>query len=167
MNFRLANKKQFFIGLISLFLGIIFYLACRPFGSSYFQMRYPKADALFGKNTFFLNRFGNSLPEFIHPFAFSFLGMGLISKTRKSRLLVCIVFFLMNILFEVGQRYDAFAIRYIPNWYDNFFILENARNYFSFGTFDFYDIIAIFLGAFAAFILSEIILRKRVRGDTI
>jgi len=154
---RLENKKQFLIGLISLIMGIIFYFTFRPDMSSYLQSKFVKIDTLFGNYSNLLGQLGDSLPEFIHPFAFSLLSMGAIANTRKARILICMIFFLINLLFELSQKYAALITIYIPNWFNKLFILENTKNYFIKGTFSILDLIVIFLGSIMAFITSEII----------
>jgi len=98
---------------------------------------------------------------FIHPFAFSLIGIGLLSNTRKSRVFICLIFFIMNVLFEIGQKYKIIFIKLIPQWFSSIPILENTRDFFLKGTFAVEDLIGITLGSISAFICAEIISIRR------
>jgi hypothetical protein len=128
--------------------------------SSYFQQKLPNIDIFLGNYPNLFGILGGSLPEFIHPFGFSLLGMGLISKIRKSRVLICSIFLIINVSFEIGQKFSAYIIEYIPGWFNKFFILENTKNYFVMGRFSVSDLIAIFLGSILAFIVGELMVIK-------
>ncbi|MBN1227285.1 MAG: hypothetical protein JXA79_09855 [Deltaproteobacteria bacterium] len=160
IGFKPANKKTVLIGLISLIIGILFYVFFRPGLSTYFQREFMKIDILAHHFPTILGRVGGSFPEFIHPFAFSLISMGLISKGTKSRLLICTVFFSMNLFFEFGQKYSDFVVRFIPNSFNSLFIIENTKNYFVTGTFSVFDLAAIFLGSIMAFVIAEKISTK-------
>lgn len=56
-------------------------------------------------------------------------------------------------LFEVGQAIKEITILIIPNWFSDFLILENTKNYFLHGHFDWFDILSLALGSIAAFSL--------------
>ena len=86
--------------------------------------------------------------------------MGLISKTRKSRVMICFTFLTINFFFEIGQKYKTLATKYIPNYFNRLFILENSKNYFSLGTFAVSDLISILLGSIMALIIAEIIVER-------
>jgi len=57
-------------------------------------------------------------------------------------------------IFELGQKFNNFSSKIVPDWFTEIPFLENTENYFLLGTFDFKDIIAIGVGAgFAYFAL--------------
>ena len=162
---RLASRKLFYLGRISLVCGIAFYLVARPSGSTYF----------FGK----LLHLGfsspiiklpaliqGSFPDFVHPFAFSLIGMGLLSLMRVSRLCICSSFLVMNLFFKIGQNYKyAFAAQ-VPKWFGGVPIIENTGPFFLRGTFDINDVFAMIVGAAAAFALSELLVKQQKGGET-
>lgn len=156
LNYKVKNNTQLIIGLISLIIGFIFYFSFRANTSSYFQIKLKTLDVLFGHYPRLFHNVGGALPSFIHPFAFSLIAMGLISGDKKSRGLICILFFLINFFFELGQKYNGFIIKYIPYWFNKFFVLENIKIFFNKGIFSVYDLIAIMFGAIAAFLIGQI-----------
>ncbi|MBA4418195.1 MAG: hypothetical protein C0392_09850, partial [Syntrophus sp. (in: bacteria)] len=93
--------------------------------------------------------------------------IGLLSNTRKSRAFICLIFFLLNILFEMGQKYKIIFIKLIPQWFSSIPILENMRDFFLKGTFAIEDLIGITLGSLSAFACAEIIsIRKNCHEGT-
>jgi len=42
-------------------------------------------------------------------------------------------------------------IRIVPDWFSTIPFLENTKNYFQYGTFDFIDLLAITIGALTAY----------------
>jgi len=161
---RLASRKLFYLGWISLICGVAFYLIARPSGSTYF----------FGKllHLGFSSRIiklpsliQGSFPDFVHPFAFSLIGMGLLSLTRVSRFAICSIFLAMNLFFKIGQNYKyAFAAQ-VPKWFGGIPIMENTGSFFLRGTFDINDVFAMIVGAAAAFALSELLVRRQKGGE--
>ena len=98
-----------------------------------------------------------SFPEFIHPFAFSMIGIGLFSRTRVSRILMCTTFFLLNLFFEFGQKYKNAFTNIVPEWFSSIPIIDNTKAYFLNGTFAVEDLIAAALGSISAFICAELL----------
>jgi len=147
--------------------GLVFYLFCRKEGIIYFQKQLSDLGFRPAVETSWTGRLAGAFPDFIHPFAFSMIGIGLLSNTRKSRVFICLIFFLLNILFEIGQKYKVFFIQLIPQWFSSMPMLENTKDYFLKGTFAIEDIIGITLGSLSAFALAEIIsIRKNYNERT-
>ncbi len=159
MNLGIANKKLFSIGFLALTIGATFYFVGRPEGASYFQEVFAEIDKFFPQLPSLFGRLGGSLPEFVHPFAFSLMGIGLFATTRIQRFWICFVFFSINALFELGQHYSAFITSCIPAWFNSIPLLKNTTNYFTLGTFSMVDLAAILVGSTMAFIVSELTLR--------
>jgi glycopeptide antibiotics resistance protein len=65
------------------------------------------------------------------------------------------------VLFELGQRHAIAASQMVPTWFGQVFILENMQNYFLKGTFDFYDLLASFVGAAAAYCVLLLTIQNR------
>ncbi|MEW6264113.1 MAG: hypothetical protein AB1641_13655 [Thermodesulfobacteriota bacterium] len=153
----MSNRLQLLVGFFSLLLGSVLYLAGGRASFTY----------LGHKLSFFLHplpwNFSNLLgpvygflPCFLHPFGFSLIGISLLTRNRTSRLALCCVFALMNVTFELGQKYRAFASQLIPTWFAGFSFLDSFKNFFMKGTFSVFDLVASILGAGAAFALCEI-----------
>ena len=106
---------------------------------------------------------GNSLPDFLHVFSFILITAGLLSCKKKCSIIVCISWFSLDFLFELLQKDNALPLKIIPNWFKGIPFLENTENYFSQGTFDIADLIAIIVGtAIAYFILLTTNRRRKV-----
>jgi hypothetical protein len=156
------NKVQIFIGLLCLFLGFATYIFVRPPELTYFVSKY----------LFYIDRptaipnllrvIGNYFPDFIHPFAFILITSGLIaSDNRKSQFLICLCWFLLESVFELGQCFKESYLRIIPSWFDNVPFLENTKNYIFYGTFDVLDIISILTGTVTAFFVLLVTSQRR------
>ncbi|MCX5810092.1 MAG: hypothetical protein NTX36_12100 [Proteobacteria bacterium] len=144
--------------------GLDFYLFCRKGGIPYFQRQLSDLGFNPPIQTSWTGQLAGAFPAFIHPFAFSLIGMGLLSNTRKSRVLICLIFFLMNLFFEIGQKYKIVFIKFIPQWFSSIPILENTRGFFLKGTFAVDDLIGITLGSLSAFVCAEIISIRKKEG---
>lgn len=157
------NIIQISIGLISLFIGGIGYIIARSPNQTYFISKYFSNINLFDSIPSALRIIGNNLPEFIHPFSFILLTAGVISlKNKRSYLFICLGWFLVECIFEFGQKFNQIPLKLIPDWFEGIPFLENTKNYFLYGTFDIYDLIAIFLGSVVAyFVLSITSIRRK------
>lgn len=83
---------------------------------------------------------------------------------KRGYLIICCAWLFTNLLFELGQRYPILASELIPKWFEGMFILQNMRNYFLKGTFDFFDLLASSVGAVAAYwVLARTTQEGRVR----
>jgi len=94
---------------------------------------------------------GNSLPDFLHVFSFILLTAGLLSCQKKGSLIICLGWFSVDFVFELFQKFNALPLKIIPTWFNGIPFLENTENYFSRGTFDFIDLIAVALGTVIAY----------------
>ena len=146
-----VNTRQLYIGFSILVLGTLFYFFFRSAEHTYF-LRF------FGLNPYrieylpkILVSIGNSLPTFIHVFAFSLLSAGLIATQKRGYALVCLAWFIIDVLFEIAQVYGKVIIPAIPEWFSNFLFLENTKNYFLHGRFDYLDLFSISFGSLAAY----------------
>jgi hypothetical protein len=94
---------------------------------------------------------GGNLPAFLHVFALVLITGGILACARKGSLIVAVSWFATDAAFELGQKFPAWAERLVPRWFDAIPILDATRNYFRFGTFDALDIVAVAIGAAAAY----------------
>jgi len=94
---------------------------------------------------------GGSLPEFIHVFSFILITAGLIFCNKSGYVIICLSWFLVDSAFELGQKFNTWPSRIIPDWFTGIPFLENTENYFLKGTFDFIDLAAIVFGTVIAY----------------
>lgn len=148
-EYLIMNVKQLIIGFATLILGLAFYVIFR--NKTYITTEL---------NISHLNLFKNSggyilsgFPSFIHAFSFSIITASLIRYRKYGYVLICSVWCLIDLTFELGQKYREFTVRIIPDWFSGIPVLENAKNYFYNGTFDYIDIIAIVIGTMMSYLL--------------
>lgn len=159
-HFMINNRIQIFIGTAVLLFGSLVYLVDRPPEQTYFIYNsaidislYKILPALFGA-------VGNSLPTFVHVFSFILLTAGFISCRKTGYMAICLSWFLVDMVFELGQKFSQWSIKIIPGWFDGIPFLENTRNYFVNGTFDIIDVAAIVLGTIAAYFILTITMER-------
>lgn len=146
------NRMQFLIGLLLLALGCLIYVTERVPADVYFTRFFGLNLKLSAPDTQILGSLGDRLPAFIHVFAFSMMSAALIAATHKRMFAVCTGWFLINFVFEMGQKYKAAAAGLVPDIFRFLPFFENTRSYFLSGTFDWLDILAAAAGAGAAYL---------------
>jgi len=147
------NGLQILIGAAGLSLGTLVYLIDRPPEATYFIYFSKINISLYNTFPNVFGVLGNSLPDFLHVFSFILITAGLLSCQKRCCLIVCITWFSVDFLFEIFQKYNALPLEIIPNWFKAIPFLENTENYFSQGTFDIADLIAIVLGTVIAYFI--------------
>jgi len=145
------NKTQILIGAIGLFIGLLVYLIDRPPDQTYFVYSSPINISLFNIIPNLFGLIGNSLPAFIHVFSFILITAGLIFCNKKGYLIICLFWFLVDGTFEVGQKFNTWSSSITPDWFTGIPFLENIKNYFLHGSFDFIDLAAIAFGTVIAY----------------
>ena len=144
------NPKQIFIGSAFLFLGISFYLISRP---AWQITLIP--DFLFVQwhCTSSFCHYLDNLPSFLHVLGFSVLTAGIITIHKKTYIIICSLWTFINILFEILQSDIFFRLgKFLPmSNQANSTLLNWAHNYSLNAVFDYYDILAILLGAICAY----------------
>ena len=108
-----------------------------------------------GSTSRFFGTLGNQLPTFIHPFAFILLTAVIVSPSCRHAVAICLLWLFIDSFFEVCQV-PAIAqgiANQVPEWFAGVPVLENTSNYFLSGTFDVLDLIAIAVGALAAYLI--------------
>jgi len=148
---RSMNKKQIIIGFVTLFIGSLIYLIDRPPDQTYFVYSSPVNISLFTTIPNIFVVIGGSLPEFIHVFSFIVITAGLIFCNKRGYLIICLPWFLIDCVFEVGQNVNTCSSNIIPDWFARIPFLENTENYFLKGTFDYLDLAAIAFGTLTAY----------------
>jgi len=148
-----VNILQLLIGFNALVLGILFYYFFRSAEHTYF-LKFLVTNP--HRHKILLPAFislGNSLPTFIHVFAFSLMTASLIASQKRGYIVVCLAWFAIDVLFELGQGIGNLIIPVIPSWFFNFLFLENIGNYFLRGHFDYLDLMSIALGSVIAYMI--------------
>ena len=166
MTKRLFAKQHIIailIGITALIPGIVVYVSDRPPGSTYFLNHLPIHLYLPWREIDLFGQVGYVLPDFIHVFSFSLITAGVSAASRPGQLWSCAFWVCIDSLFEVGQGFSHKLASHIPPWFDNLPILENTAAYFRNGTFDWLDLVAIFLGGTAAFAVLRVIDRCTCR----
>jgi len=130
-------------------IGVLVYWVGRLPGSAYFleKAALPR-----------LNNSGiplvNQLPDFLHPFGFTLLSIGLFARNRRERLALAISWLVIDLSLELSQKYGSRISAYIPSWFDHIPVFSNTKSYFANGTFDPLDLLAICFGVTAAYLVS-------------
>lgn len=139
-----------------LFMGSLEYLLSRPPGSTHLSILFPGLAEYFAFRINLFGIFGGVVPGFIHPLAFSLLTMALFPQAQRyTRIWICISWLLIDMLFEIGQHTHVQMDRLLTGMFPHGRILHLLTGYFSGGTYDPLDILAIFLGSLTAFMISE------------
>ena len=105
---------------------------------------------------------GGQLPEFLHVYAFALLTAAVLASSRRLALLSCAVWWGLDSLVELGQHaaISPQIAAAVPAWFAGIPFLENTGLYFTHGTFDPLDFIAIAVGAVAAYFTIVIYIRE-------
>ena len=159
--FRNVNKLQILIGLIGLFLGTLVYLTDRNPEQTYFVYSNSLNISLYNSIPNLFGSIGNSLPSFIHVFSFALISAGFIGWRKRECFLICASWALVNCIFELGQKYNSWLIKLIPDWFARIPFLENTENYFVHGTFDYIDLVAIVIGSISAYFILIVTMERR------
>lgn len=158
------NRLHVLLGLLGLLCGTLVYLADRPPEQAYFIYTSVIDVSLYKTLPQLFGVIGNNLPSFFHVFSFILLTAGLCSCRKRGYFIICASWLLVDCLFELGQKYHALAIGFIPHWFERIPYLENTANYFRLGTFDVLDVVAIILGSMTAYFIL-ILTTKGGRGN--
>lgn len=146
--------------MIVLLVGMVFYFVDRPPDDVYFVKHFGNDLSRFDKWPVIFGRLGASLPAFVHVFSFSLISAGILACRIRGATFICLGWMLIDILFELGQKYHAAVNRLVPEWFDGILFLENTRSYFYQGSFDSNDIFATCIGAIVAFFVILLTMNK-------
>jgi len=157
----MINIRQILIGLSILLLGTLVYVVDRPPDQTYFVYKSFVNISLHNTLPNLFGFIGNSLPSFIHAFSFILITAGLLHCQKRGCLIICACWFLADVVFELGQKFKVLSSTMFPDWFSGILFLENSKNYFLFGTFDFNDLTAIIFGALSAYFVLSITMQRR------
>ena len=145
------NVRQILIGLTVLLLGTLIYLIDRSPDQTYFVHNSFVNISLHNTLPNLFGFIGYSLPSFIHVFSFILITAGLLHWQKRGCIFICACWFIVDCAFELGQNFKFWSSKIIPDWFGGILFLENTKNYFTRGTFDYFDLAAITIGAIVAY----------------
>jgi len=154
------NTNQVVIGFLALVLGSLVYIVDRPPEQTYFVSRWMATISLYSIIPNLFGLLGNSLPDFTHAFAFIMITAGLASCRTKGCILISMVWFFTDALFEIGQKFSTTATLLIPQWFSGIPFLKTTPHFFQTGTFDWFDLAAILIGSVSAYFTLRITIQK-------
>jgi ABC-type xylose transport system permease subunit len=161
---NLINKVQILTGAIALLFGILVYLVDRPPDQTYFVYKSTVNISFYHILPDLYGIIGNSLPSFAHIFSFILMTAGLMAFKKREFIFICLFWFLIDSVFELGQKFSTMFIKFIPDWFASIPFLENTGDYFVRGTSSFGDMAAITIGTIAAYF---VLIKTRKRQQKI
>jgi hypothetical protein len=166
---NLRPELMAFIIAVAVFLvGVLVYSIDRQPAQVYFMSDWMSLGD--GKGSVF-GALGQHLPTFVHVYTFILLTMALVVPAdhyRQYLLPVCLGWLALDSLFEIAQL-DVIGrqiAHWVPDWFAHVPFLENTASYFIVGTFDVLDLISIALGALAAYLTMQVIIRRSSHSAT-
>ncbi len=140
-------------------IGLLVYVLDRVPESVYFL---PTGWSLAEGGEGWFGSLGGQLPEFVHVYAFGLLTAAVLASSRRLVLLSCAAWWALDSLAELGQHatISPHIAAAVPAWFAGIPFLENTGPYFTHGTFDPLDFIAIAAGAVAAYFTIVIYIRQ-------
>lgn len=157
----MINIPQILIGLSVMLLGTLVYVVDRPPVQTYFVYKSFINISLHDILPNLFGCIGNSLPSFVHVFCFILITAGLLHCQKRGCIFICSCWFFTDLLFELGQKFKALSSTMLPDWFSGIPFLENSKNYFLSGTFDFNDLTAMVLGTILAYFALSITVKRR------
>jgi hypothetical protein len=158
---RLINISQIFIGFFVLLFGTLVYLVDRSPNQIYFIYKTSINISLHNILPNLFRSIGNCLPSFVHVFSFILITAGLMHCKKRGCLIICACWFLTDVVFELGQKFKSLSSTMVPDWFSGIPFLENSKNYFLSGTFDYSDLTAIAIGTLLAYFILTITNKRR------
>jgi len=149
------------IGLAALSIGLMVYLSDRAPDSA-FLLQVIGGKSPFSEASHLFGPISGQLPAFLHVFAFALLTTGVLGCGTRGALFVCLFWLIVDVLFEVGQVAGNPVVGNHSGAFNTTFGSEVVGNFFRFGTFDPLDLLAMALGAVAAWIIWRITIPGRV-----
>jgi len=161
------SKTEFsllWLAALSLGLGVLVYALDRS-GTAYFLPSWLGRDA--GPAAF--GQLGRHLPTFVHPFAFVLITVAVLRPPPRLLPAVCVTWFAIESGFELGQLgpYGERIATAVPEWFEGTPLLGATSSYFSRGTFDPLDVLAIGLGVVGAYYVVRHSTREEITHEEI
>ena len=147
----MVNKRQIALGLTALFIGLLVYITDRSPEQTWFLDGFLSVVSLYDICPPLFGFLGQVLPDFLHILAFILLTAGVSTGGRKGFFFISLFWLVVDMGFELGQKYSSLATKLVPDWFDEVFLLENTKNYFICGTYSSLDLVAVIAGAGVAY----------------
>jgi len=146
---RKVTHIELVLGVAALALGTLVYVIDRPPG----ETALPDSINLYGTLPALFGAIGHSLPAFTHVFAFSLLTAACLGHGRYAAVGACATWLFVDTAFELGQHPSLapYVAAVVPGWFQQIPILGRTAGFFLNGTFDPWDLAAIFAGTLAAY----------------
>lgn len=146
-----AELLQVLAAAFALLGGVFIYLLSRDSQHVYFLRFLPFLQSSDASQP---GVFSNILPSLLHTYAFILLSVAVLSASLVQTRIICLVWVVIEGLFEAGQheRIAGLISEPLGLWLDGIPLLQFSHEYFVNGTFDGLDILAILLGAAAAYV---------------
>ena len=152
------------LGFGVLLLGAVEYIFSRPPESSHLGIIIKHLAGNIPRINLF-GIFGGVMPDFAHAFAFSLFTLALFpDAVRKLRVLVCLLWLVVDVLFETGQFFGHQIAGVINTTLPPNTVTSLLKGYFANGKYDPMDILAIGLGVGAAFLIGEATATRKAGG---
>jgi hypothetical protein len=150
------------VGLVALAVGLLLYLVDRDPSRA---ALIPAAVALAGGNVF--GAFGQWLPSFVHPFAFSLFTAATYPSRTAAGCGACVAWWAANVAFEVAQYpgINRVVAQVTEGVLGQSLPARLLSNYVVQGTFDANDLVAATAGAVAAALVLCFVHRREVNHD--
>ncbi len=155
------NVRLIIYGMSVLVVGVLLYLTDRPPEHTYFVYRTLTGLSLYKVFPNIFGTIGYSLPSFLHVFSFILLTAAFISCGKKAYLIISLSWFFISSAFELGQKFNKSMSMMVPDYFKEILFLENTKNYFIRGTFDYLDMFAIGVGTVAAYFVLSVFMRSK------
>ena len=149
----MINTRQILSGILILLIGTLVYLIDRPPGPTLFLSLLPVPISLYQVYPPLFGPLGNVLPEFAHVVAFILLTGGILNCGRRWYPMICLFWLVVDGAFELGQKYGSRVAGLVADWFGRGFLPRCVGNYFKNGTYSNADMIAITVGAVAAYLI--------------
>jgi hypothetical protein len=146
----MVNPPQLLIGMGVLLFGGVSYFIDRPPNRTYVLTWLPIWLSGYGALPRLPSPVGSSLPTFVHALSFSMITASLCRPSAPFYAAICLVWFCVNVTFEIGQGPGRSITQMIPMSLDGVPFLGYVRRYFLLGTFDPLDLLAAFWGSATA-----------------
>lgn len=162
------NWLQVSLGFLALCLGTLVYLSDRSPESTYFVYRFIPDLSLHDRLPDLFGCLDRSLASFLHTLSFILMTGGLTTRSTVGCGVVSGAWLIVEAGFELGQKFDAAAVRLVPDWFNQVPFLEATRTFFTSGHYDPMDMAAIVAGTMAGFgILSVTRTTDKTRAGTL
>ena len=149
-----ANWVQGLLGSTALLFGALVYVLDRDPNEVYFLSIFFDNYPIHFTHLNLPKFIGNSLPTFLHSFSFILITASLFQFNKRIYLIICSTWFLIDSLFEVGQKFPQHASN---NIITEFALImpfsKEILDYLTRSTFDYMDLVSICFATTIAYIV--------------